>query len=675
MLKKPFLPVEVTKENLSYRVKTVGREYIFGANSLPASVTSLGKELLGAPMRLVGIEDGSEIVWDTNYPDNESESFIQKRSNEGVTLCGALQSELFIVNTCINVSYDGSADLELKVMPRGKTVRQEVGLDALKPRDYKLEKLWLEIPVNEEIAKLYSMYPASSLHLSDGSNTKVGAASTSGAVPSLDAAFSFKPLLWLGDDDLGFGFYAENEQNWQPEDKERAVELVHTSEGLVMRFHLLDSHPVSWKGDLKNGHFLFYPLTFKMGFIATPVKPFPKSPYLHKALHIDCFIKIKGNYIDFLEKEDRFDRLVEKGVDTLILHEKWNKSQNRFELSEYTGYQIRRIVEECHKRGIKVLTYFGYEISTMSNEWSEKADFVRNDKNGGFVRAWYRVPYQRAFMSCYRSYDYADEMVAGIAKVMDEYHTDGVYLDGTSTIWQCSSPEHGCGWYDEEGNLHGSYPIKAVRRLLSKLHDAVSERGGIVNVHACGCPNFTALPYVDLSWYGENLQLDYVKGEFGNGVPLDYFRAEYTGRNMGVPVEFIAYENKPYWSFENAMAFSSIHGILPRPNDIEHPLDLMSDIWKIVDSFPVDKSDWCPYWSNGVKYSDDRVKVSYYRYTSPIGEKMMLAFLANASTEKVSGVTFTLPEDVSLVRDLERNEDITGPIDLDKFEYRILFIK
>lgn len=675
MLKKPFLPVEITSKDLCHTVKTVGREYVFGANSLPMSVKSLERELLAAPVRLVGIEDGQEIVWDVNYPDNESESFIQKRSEESVTVCGALQSELFIVDTCLTTAFDGSTDIELKVMPRGKTVRQEVGLEALAPRDYKLERLWLEIPLNAEIAKLYSMYPASPMTLSDGTVTECGAASTSGGVPELDCAFPFKPILWLGNDDLGLGFYAENEQHWQPEDEKKAVELVHDGDALIMRFHLLDSHPKSWNGNLKDGHFLFYPLTFKMGLMATPVKPFPKSPYLHKALHIDCFVKIKGNYIDFLLENDRFDRLAEKGVDTLILHEKWNKSQNRFELSEYTGYQIRRIVEECHKRGIKVLTYFGYEISTMSDEWSKKADHVRNDKNGGFVRAWYRVPYQRAFMSCYKSADYAQEMVDGIARVMDEYHTDGIYLDGTSTIWQCSSTEHGCGWYDSDGDLHGSYPIKAVRSLLSRLHDVVSERGGIMNVHACGCPNFTALPYIDLSWYGENLQFDYVKGEFGGGVPLEYFRAEYSGRNMGVPVEFIAYENKPHWSFENAMAFSSIHGILPRPNDIEHPLDLMSKVWAIVDSFPVAQSEWLPYYANDVKVSDERIKVSYYRYMSPIGEPMMLAFLANASLERAENVRVEFPENVTLMRDMERDTDVDGVFSLDRFEYRILFLK
>ena len=65
----------------------------------------------------------------------------------------------------------------------------------------------------------------------------------------------------------------------------------------------------------------------------------------------------------------RYDELKEKGVTTLILHEKWNKSQNWFELSEFTRRQLVTITDECHKRGIKVLPYFGYELSILSPEW------------------------------------------------------------------------------------------------------------------------------------------------------------------------------------------------------------------------------------------------------------------------------------------------------------------
>ena len=97
--------------------------------------------------------------------------------------------------------------------------------------------------------------------------------------------------------------------------------------------------PASWVGDYKNGMHAYLPVGFSFGLQATPVKPFPRQPYIHNALHLDCGIKVKGNYVDVLA--GRYDELKAKGVTTLILHEKWNKSQNWFELSEFTTYQIK----------------------------------------------------------------------------------------------------------------------------------------------------------------------------------------------------------------------------------------------------------------------------------------------------------------------------------------------
>ncbi len=189
------------------------------------------------------------------------------------------------------------------------------------------------------------------------------AMSTGGAIPALSAAMPFRALLWLGNEERGLGWFAENERSWQPQREDHAIELIRDGEQLILRLRLLDSHPEAWTADLREGMNAYQPISFQFGLQATPVKPFPRKPYIHNAFHLDCGIKVKGKYIDVLA--GRYDELKEKGVTTLILHEKWNKSQNWFELSEFTAHQIKTIVEECHKRGIKVLTYFGYEISTM----------------------------------------------------------------------------------------------------------------------------------------------------------------------------------------------------------------------------------------------------------------------------------------------------------------------
>lgn len=671
---QPFIPVRAESENLSHTVHVIGRDYTFGPDGMLTSIQSQGQEFLAAPIRIVAREDGNPSVWDRNYPENESESFIQERSDENVIICGAMQSERFIVDTCSTVCYDGNVDIDFKVMTRGKTVAQVFGIADVEPTHFKLDQLWLEIPLRADAFPLFHMYPNSEIKLANGERRPLETMSMSGNVPEPYAGMPFKPLLWLGNEERGLGWFADNDRNWQPADEESAMELIRENETLILRIRLLDSHPEMWVGDDTNGSEIFYPIDFHFGFQATPVKPFPKQPYLHNALHIDCGIKIKGNYKDFFEAENRFDKLVEKGVTTLILHEKWNKTQNWFALSEYSREQLCYICEECHKRGIKVLPYFGYEISTMSSEWSKLKSHVTVDrKNENLDGGWWRVPFQRDYKVCYQT-EYESIFLNGVARIMDECHVDGVYLDTIANPMLCYSIEHGCGWYDTKGIQHGGYQVRAIRNLFQKLYQIVSSRGGHINVHSFGCVNFTALPYINQSWYGENLQFVLMKGNTED-INLDYFRSEYLGRNMGVPVEFIAYENRPYWRFESALSCAVLHGILPRPNDINYPLELMSRVWKIFGKFPIEQSEWKPYWNNEAETSHEKVKVSYYAYTALDGKKTLLAFVVNISAQPIEKVTVKFKDSMSTVLDLMEQQEIGFSFDLDSYGSRILYVK
>ena len=109
--------------------------------------------------------------------------------------------------------------------------------------------------------------------------------------------------------------------------------------------------------------------------------------------------------------------------------------------------------------------------------------------------------------------------------------------------------------------------LHALRHLFKRLYDVVQSRGGEINVHSYGYINFTTIPYIHQNWLGENLQFTHIQGNTED-INLDYFRAEYLGRNMGVPVEFLTYANPPKWTFEHALSCSVLHGILPRPNDL-----------------------------------------------------------------------------------------------------------
>ncbi len=672
---KPFIPLRVHTEELQHKVDIIGRQYTFGADGMITSIISQEQELLSSPMRIVSYEDGEPAEYDNNYPDNESESFIQSRSDEKAVICGCKQTKRFIIDFCNTVHYDGNIDIDFKLMSRGRTVAEVFGMSEIKPLQYKLDNLWLEIPLKKEIFSLYHLYPNCSMVSENGKIYEETTTSSSGLIPNESVSLPFRPLMWLGNENLGIGFFAQNDRHWQPECENKAIEINQKEDETILRLRLLDSHPKAWKDDYANGARAYTPIDFHFGFHITPVKPFPKNPYIHNAFHVDCGTKIKGNYIDYFNAENRFDLLKEKGVTTLILHEKWNKSQNWFELSEFTANQLKYIVDECHKRDIKVLPYFGYELSSMSPVWSEfSKDTLVTTKEGTLDSCWWRVPFQRDYMVCYNS-SYADFFIEGIKILMDTYNIDGVYLDGTAKPRCCYNTKHGCGWYDEEGELHGSYQINAIRKLFQRLHKVVKERGGQINVHTYGVINFTVMPYIDQNWFGENLQFDLMKGQ-NSDVNLDYFRAEYTGRNIGVPVEFIVYENRPLWKFENALSMCLIHGILPRPNHIDHPLTVMSKVWDIMGKFPVEKSQWMPYWTNEVKVSDPKIKVSYYKFTDLSGKDNLLAFISNITPNTIRNATVHFSENVTVAKDLYSGAESSNfTFDIDGYDYKILFVK
>ena len=181
--------------------------------------------------------------------------------------------------------------------------------------------------------------------------------------------------------------YAETDKDWQPADSQKTVEFIVKDNEVVLRLNIIDGQPDKWNdinAENDHGQYEYPDISYRLMFQATPVKPFPENPYKEKQLHIDCFKKVLQEYIDFLSNpvvegsdEIGYDRIKRLGVTTLILHEKWNQVQNYWKLTKRTAHQLRTIIEECHKRGIKVVTYFGYEISTMSDIWYDKAELYK----------------------------------------------------------------------------------------------------------------------------------------------------------------------------------------------------------------------------------------------------------------------------------------------------------
>ena len=124
---------------------------------------------------------------------------------------------------------------------------------------------------------------------------------------------------------------------------------------------------------------------------------------------------------------------------------------------------------------------------------------------------------------------------------------------------------------------------------------------------------------------------------------LDAFRAEFMGRNHGVPCEFLCYPVPGKWSYDDAIALTLLHDVLVRPCGFGNA-DHFASLWKVLDDFGIGESEWLPYWERPLEVCPDSVKASVYRRKG-----MCLAVISNLSPTAAVQAEVTLPADVTSV--------------------------
>ena len=679
----PWTPVIAGENNGCCTVEVWGRRHVLQQTALPTSIRSGGQEVLAAPIRLVGLENGHDLRWESGG------CYLLNHDPEQAVVNGWLQSEASIINTTPTFEYDGLARIDIKVMARGRTVKQVFGLEPDSRVGHDLSRLWLEIELDRAIAGLYHFWPN---HPAQEAGTVPASGSgQAGRDPMLnnsgeltaDLALPFRPLVWLGDDRAGLTFCAESDEMWQVEDPAKAIEIICAGQSAVLRLHLLDSAIVNWEADN------YLPRCFTIWLQATPVKPYEDVLGQRRAVHIDCFTKIESDYASFLfgpsrldPQETVFERLSRLNVNTLFLHEKWNTIQNNWQTNAETARQTHAIVDEAHARGIKVIPYFGYELASCAPEWGDYAARVLRGTAGG----WYRQPPQRDYVVCYNS-EWADKLVDGFAEAMNEFGFDGIYLDSTLFPNGCTNEKHGCGYRRADGSLHPTYPVMAIRRMMRRLYALIDPKRGLVNPHQSGCVGSPLLSFTHLYWDGEFLQFPLHRKTM-QSIPLDYCRSEFNGRNFGTPSEFLVYESPlaPDWTFSKALSLTLLNGVLPRPNDVYGPLGVMSGIWRALNRFAPENAEFKPFWqtSDRIQTDTDLVKISYLEKTGGDGRLQLLAFICNPNDQPLPNVHLSLAAGAEgkpvrqVINALTGDEyDLAGndlSLNLDRFGFIIAYI-
>lgn len=659
---KPWTPIEVEENHNGITVKIWGREYYFGNEIFPKSIKAMGQELLSSPIHLTGESNDEEIKW------INKENWVQEQDNRKVVICAAAESRLIVLSATITIEFDGYINFAFNVVPTG--LHPRAGFDVKPDRAKRIiNKLWLEIPLKSEVGKL--------CHYGSWDKGVYSGFATEGFI-------TFRPQNWYGNDEVGLGIYFDSDKNWQSIDRNSACETFKNENSYVIRYRLLDSAPAQWEreerqiytdGDISKKAptgIERTPLSYGISLQATPIKPYDQSLLKEHIIHIDCFDKIDREYTEFLmscvSEDDNtcvLDQLKNKGVTTIALHQAWNRIQGYWRLGKHDSQRIHLLIKEIHKRGMKVLFYFCNGISTLR---PVDDDYIKKNMRFKFNQqpdiGFYRAPPQRVIRCCAKGPDIFEDLTKGMSYFLSEYNADGVYIDSADIPWDCTNTAHGCGYIDEFGIVHATYPMNAMRKAFQGIYEEIHDKlGKTIQLHPANAfvPAFHA--YSDLVWNGEQVAFRFKTNTKAllNAFDDGFMRTELTGRNIGVPFQFLAYDLPDNsWNIKMALSFVAPYGTYPRPINIHKHLDEMSPIWKALDHFKAYDCEFKGFYQGnvGATCNNSAVKISSYT-----GSTTFVLLVANP--------TDTEFKDVEITSDFPANLEIISGKNLSGRQFKI----
>jgi hypothetical protein len=135
------------------------------------------------------------------------------------------------------------------------------------------------------------------------------------------------------------------------------------------------------------------------------------------------------------------------------------------------------------------------------------------------------------------------------------------------------------------------------------------KRDGFVDAHIYDCLNVPALAFATGYWNGEQLPNAELKSE---ALPLDRFRAEFMGRNIGVPADLLFYKLREYGP---SVAIAILHDV-PVRCESDSNFKTIARIYRIRDTFGCGAAEFHGYWEpdSPITVAGESCYASYWRH-------------------------------------------------------------
>ncbi len=593
----PWTPLEAEeKPDGTVEVRVWGRRHVFGTTPFPRHIETRGTEILASPITLTGRISGKAIAW------KDGRIRLKEASKTAASLEQVCVSDRATLRINTNIEYDGYMVFDCEIEAR---------------RDLSVKNLVLEIPLRTRYATL--CYGDRVLPR----DPKIPiSAWYSGAIRG-DLAFRFSSIIWLGDEERGLCWQAESDEDWRHADKQKAIEILPRGDTTTFRANLVAVPTRLAKGEA---------LRYKFALLATPMKPMLRDAWDLRLLRSDPYSDNQDLGIPDRKTDGKptLQYRAETGGRYMFINvvDIWPYPMP---VHKTFSDALHRLINESHANGLKLYSYMIHErFPTNVPEY---------DIHGLHMSNRPLRPYMGTVNMCTKSKALQDAYIYSLARRLDEYGEDGVYLDGTLHIKSCRNTAHGCGYRAEDGSIQKTHPVFAIREFMKRIYTVVKQRrpDGVVDAHCSWGYNVPALAYADLLWTGEQWWhlrgkgTDYVAAE----LTLDKFRTEFMGYPIGVAADTLDYRLVNWFNYETTnkvSATSLLHDVPVRiRTGAKVNYDIMPRVWKVRDRFGAKEAERLFYWNN-----QDYVRVSpkkCYALLLKHPKNGVLAFISNLTRD------------------------------------------
>lgn len=563
---KPWTPLQVKGQE----ILCTQRVYDFGKSLFVAQLTALGKKYLAAPMAVT-------INGDSTIKNLKEDDIVNHGDKAHITREGIIGKVR--LKTEMTMEFDGLLNVKLTYEPT--TTATDI------------ETMTLEMPFNAQ----YSKYCNAGKSWGSADSAPTRFFTDKPWVSDIFQDFAF----WLGDEDTGFNFLAQNMRGWHCEDTARSVMISLDAAGNRKAVFQLIDRPLT----------LRQPRTIEFAFMLTPSRPLNAAINRCQAQEWQMWT---GQYSKYFDYQDPKYAIHTPG------------KPNLFHYTTIVG-------TSPHSPDWNYWTQ-EWAFSTLGMVY---ADFPAKDlaeRNRGHYIA-----------ACLNARSFLNFKTHQIQFAVDFHDIHNYYYD-LGVIQPCSNALHGCKWIDDFGREQKSLPWKNAREYMRRTAQILHKRhpDGLLSVHANVQRLAPILSFADIFVGGEDFVPEVgAKGNYYDLVNSEVLRCYslplgLVSKNLFIPqfaraLEFVNPAKKFIASEpENQRAMRHLLTLL-----LAHDYDVFGG--STVDSFKTEfgwntNTIFIPYWKKHElwKIKNHRAdKIVLSAFTRPEG-RAVLAMVNDADT-------------------------------------------